>query len=417
MVESAAATVKVIPLGDALTIDFHEAMVHATLDRFREQRGDVWAELTLRTSAPGVTPNLHQSRWNLCSLSQRDQLARVLRRRFPVEGVDWPDLIEQIARIGLEHHRAGEPVVMVGRLERAAGPRYLIEPVLLDGELNLLYGPGGTAKTTLGVALALSAQECVPLLGLAAPEHAVRGLLLDFETTAETIDGYVKRLAAGAGLSTIPELAYRRCVGALADQADEIRRLIATHRIGFVVIDSAGAACAGEPESAEVTLRLTNAIRSFKTTALLIDHLPKEGDDPFGSVYKVNAARMVWRVRRQQEIGEDEIRIGLFNTKSNLTRKHRPLGWRLRFDNDAETATFSRIDPADVESFRSELPARDQIRGYLLSAGAATARAISDATGLPYNTTRETLKRMESRQQVVRLPRDGDREVYWGVPA
>jgi len=305
---------------------------------------------------------------------------------------------------------------MVGRLDRAPGPRYLIPPVLLEHELNLHYGPGGTGKTTFAVACAFTAQERVPLLGLPVPEQPVRSLILDFETTAETIDGYVKRLATGAGLSTVPEIAYRRCVGALADQADELRRLIAQHRIGFVVIDSAGAACAGEPESAEVTLRLTNAIRTFRVTALLIDHLPKAGEDPFGSVYKVNAARMVWRIRRQQEIGEDEIRIGLFNTKSNLTRKHRPLGWRLRFDNDSETATFTRIDPADIEGFRSELPARDQIRTYLLGAGAAPAKAITDATELPYNTVRETLKRMEARGQVARLPREGEREVYWGVP-
>jgi len=36
-----------------------------------------------------------------------------------------------------------------------------------------------------------------------------------------------------------------------------------------------------------------------------------------------------------------------------------------------------------VEGFRSGLSAREQIRTYLLGAGAATAKAIGDATGLP----------------------------------
>jgi hypothetical protein len=279
-----------------------------------------------------------------------------------------------------------------------------------------MYGAGGTGKTYLSVALALTAEYHLPLLGLSTPQDSVRALYLDFETTPETIDGYVKRLASGSGLTTIPELAYRRCVGALADDAEEIRRLVVQNRIGVLIVDSAGAACGGEPESAEVTLRLTNAIRTFGTTTLLIDHVPKDGEEPFGSVYKVNAARMVWRVRRQQEAGEDIIRIGLFNTKSNLTRKHRPLGWRLGFDNDTGTASFSRIDPADVAEFRPALPARDQIRAYLLGGGAATAKTITEAIGLSYNTVRETLKRMEGRHEAMRLPKDGEREVYWAVP-
>lgn len=407
---------KVHRLGDTITMNFHEAMVHATLEHPRDVRGDLWAEVTLRSSAPAVTPHLHRSRLNLASLTQRDHLARMLRRRFPVEGVDWAEIVEQVAVTGLDLFRAGEPVVMVGRLDRAPGPRYLVEPLLLAGELNMLYGAGGTGKTTLAVALALTAQERASILGLEPPSEPSGTLFLDFEQSAEAIDGLVKRLAAGAGLPTVPEVAYRRCVGALADQVEGLRRLIAEQRARFVIVDSAGAACGGEPESAEVVLRLTNGIRALETTALLIDHLPKAGEEPFGSVYKVNAARMVWRVRRQQEVGEDEIRLGLFNTKSNLSRKHRPMGWRLRFDNTTEAATFSRTDPAEVEEFRSGLSAREQVCTYLLGAGSATARVVTDATGLPYNTVRETLKRMEARQEAVRLPKEGEREVYWGLP-
>ncbi len=403
--------------GDTITLDFHDALVHAILERPRDVRGDLWAEVTLRTSAPAVTPHLHRSRLNLSSLSQRDSLARMLRRRFPVDGVDWPEIVEQVAVAALDLYRAGEPVVMVGRMPRAPGPRYLVEPLLLDGELNLLYGPGATGKTTLAVALALTAQERVPVLGLTPPQEPVRGLFFDWEQSPDAIDSLVKQIAAGTGLSVVPELAYRRCVGALADQVEDLRRAVAEQRARFVIVDSAGAACGGEPESAEVVLRLANGLRALGVTVLLIDHVPKEGEDPFGSVYKVNAARMVWRVRRQQEVGEDEIQVGLFNTKSNLTRKHRPLGWRLRFDNEAEAITVTRIDPAEIEEFRSGLSAREQIRRYLLATGAATAKIIAEGTSLPYNTVRETLKRMEGRHQVRRLPREGEREVYWGIPA
>ena len=78
--------------------------------------------------------------------------------------------------------------------------------------------------------------------------------------------------------------------------------------------------------------------------------------------------------------------------------------------------SFSRIDPADVKEFQPALPARDQIRTYLLGVGAATTKAITEATELPYNTVRETLRRMEARREAVRVPNDGERDTSWGVP-
>src|SRR5439155_27184490 len=175
-----SSTPTVNRMADVVTIDFHEEMVYATLDRFRDLRGDVWVEATLRTSAPGVEPDLHQSRLNLCSMSHREQLVRILRRRFPVDAVNWPEVVERIARVGLEAYRTGQPVVLVGRLPRLPGPQYFLEPIVLAGQLNWLYGPGGTGKTTIAVAVALSVQERVPLLGLPLPPTPVRALHLDF---------------------------------------------------------------------------------------------------------------------------------------------------------------------------------------------------------------------------------------------
>ncbi len=217
-------------------------------------------------------------------MSQREQLARMLRRRFPVDGLDWQDLVERLAIIGLDHHRAGKPVILVGRLARSPRPTYVIDPLILQDELCLWYGAGGTAKTTTAVATCFAVQEHLPLLGLSTSPEPARVLYLHWETSEETVDGIVKRLAAGAGLPLAPELLYRRCAGALSDQAEDLRRLIVERGVRFVVVDSLGSACGGEPESAEVVLRLVNAIRTFSVTLLLIDHVPREGEEPFGSV-------------------------------------------------------------------------------------------------------------------------------------
>lgn len=410
------ATVHVAPDGDTMTVDFHDAQVYATLDRWREARGDVWANLRLTTSLPAMGPILHESRWNLSSTTHREEIARSLRRRY--EGLDWLDLLHALAILALDRRRVGEPVVMAGRLPATAGPRYLLDPLVLRDELNLLYGAGGTGKSFLAIAVALAIQEPWSALGPGVPlDTHVPGLYLDFETSPQEIDSRVKMIAAGAHASPVPELAVKRCSGALADQVDDLRRVVAQVRAKFVVVDSAGAACAGEPESAEVTLRLTNAIRALRVTALLIDHLPKEGEDPFGSVYKINAARNVWRIRREQQEGTHEITVGLWHRKTNASHLHKPLGFTLAFSEVGDRVRFTRADLTAVESFRETLPLRDLIRGYLLAEGAASMKQIADALGKPYDAVRMALKRMDGKG-VTRLPSEapGD-EVRWGIPS
>jgi AAA domain len=365
--------------------------------------------VTLRTSAPGVTPHLHQSRWSLVSMSQREQLARMLRRRFPVEGVDWEEVVERLALIGLDHHRAGEPVVLVGRLARSPRPTYALDPLILQGELNLWYGAGGTAKTTTAVAACLTVQEHLPLLGLPHSSEPARALYLDWELSSEMVDGIVKRLAAGAGLTLAPELLYRRCAGALADQAEDLRRLIVERAVRFLVVDSLGSACGGEPESAEVVLRLVNAVRTFNVTVLLIEHVPRDGEEPFGSVYKFNAPRLIWRFRKQQEVGEDEVQVAAFNTKANLSALHRPLGWRLRFAD--ETTTLTRIDPAEVAGFQASLPLSARIL-HALRDGALGVEDLAEVLGVSGGQVRARCSELHRRGKLVRL----DRGEY-GLPA
>lgn len=404
-------------VGTSLLIDYTDADLHVTLDRWRESRGDIWAEVILRTSRPGRLPHLHQSRWNLSSMSHRQALVRTLRSRWEgPDAPDWSKIIEQTALLGLEHSRTGEPVVMVGRMDRSPSPRYLLRPLLPASELSMLYGDGGSGKTLLAVAIALSVQEGLPVLGL-TPEGREKVLFLDWETSAETLDARVKMVASGTDCATIPELTYRRCSGPLADQVDDLQRVIGRTGARWIIVDSVGAACGGEPESAEVVLRMVNAIRALQATTLLIDHTPKGGDEPFGSVYKKNACRMVWHLRREQDVDETQMHLAAFNVKTNLSRKHRPLGWRVQFDEEAETVRFRAVDVGDVAAFRMGLSVREQIRLYLAGTGAGSVKDISEGTGLAKETVSRVLRRMAGDRQVLRLAKEGAEDVKWGLLA
>lgn len=391
-------------IGDSLTFDYHRAQIHIVLDRFREARGDLWAQATWRTSAPGMTPDLHQSRWNLCSMSQRDVLIRRLRARY--EGPDWHDIVERTARLALEIWRAGEPVVMVGRMDRVPGPAYLVDPFLVQNEVNMIYGDEATGKSFTAIALALTVQEDIPVLDLGAA--AVRPVLyVDYETTAEEIDQRVKMVARGAGVEPAPEIAYLRGVGVLADRAAEIAAKVATVQPGLVIVDSVGYACGaveGTSDWSGPFLRMTEVLRGWRTTVLLIDHAGE--DRPYGTRYKMFACRNVWKTKKVQEAGERILHLGFYNQKQSNAALHRSLGYRLEFDPDGQQIHFRREDLLDVPELAQGLSAWVRIRA-MLARGAMRAPVIAEELGIPQSSARRVLREHYMKGQV------DEREGLW----
>jgi len=129
----------------------------------------------------------------------------------------------------------------------------------------------------------------------------------------------------------------------------------------------------GEPESAEIVLRMFQALRSLKVTSLLIDHTNKEGH-LFGSVYKFNASRVIFEARKSQQPDDDLIVFGLFHRKSNNSKLIRDMGFELSFEDD--TAIFSRKDVRDTP-LAEHMRVADQIAA-LLRRGAMTVPDIAD---------------------------------------
>jgi len=309
-------------------------------DRLHEDKDGVYAEINVSCTIPGVPGQLHGPvRFNLTATQSRTTLVNYLNKRIEIP--EWAQFLEQASQLAVAQYRAGEPVQnLADHLARREG-QWCLWPFIAENQVNILYGDGATAKSTIALALMVSIQTGEPIVG-EEPKLLHKGLYLDWEDDVET---HGERYGWLNIQTEAQAILYRKMYGTLADQIDEVRRLVDEHNIGFLVVDSAALACGSEPEKAEPPIRLFNAIRSIGVTTLLIAHINKEGG-LYGNVAWRNYGRNVWKTEKQQTPGEDTMEIGLFHKKSNRGRLEKPQGFRISWGEGS--ITFKRIEVLDI---------------------------------------------------------------------
>lgn len=384
--------------------------VDAELERFSEHRDELTAEVTLRSRREPRPGLLHSARLNLMSTQARKTLAQALDHREP--DVEWSSVIEGMCFLARERYRAGDPSIDLRFLEPTVGDRWLLEPFIERGGPTVLFADGGTGKSLMGLAMAISIATAQPVLGRPVGSPCAV-MYLDFETDSGTIEEHYSAILAGAGIADRPPVYYRRQVASLAEAAPTIRREIAQLDVGFVVVDSLGAGRGGEPESADTTIRLFNAARSFGVPWLGIDHVTKangnNGSRPFGSAFTHNLARLTWGADKAQEEGVSEMTIALRNFKRNNGRALPQRAYRLAFESDAAdrllSVRFGAVDVASVPEFSGRLPLKQQIL-HELTGGPLAIKDLAEALG-------KDLKLVSARagelRKAGRLVRIGDR--------
>ena len=164
-------------------------------------------------------------------------------------------------------------------------------------------------------------------------------------------------LRKGMGLEGQSGVWYKAMSQGLSGDLETVRKIVLNRNISFLVLDSLGSASAGEPESAEVVLRMFASLRSLKVTSLCIDHTNKEGT-LFGSVYKFNAARQIFEIKKDQKPGEDKLVFGLFHKKANNSKLIKDIGFQLDFSQEGQVKV-SRQDVRDTDlSHHQSVPDR-----------------------------------------------------------
>lgn len=378
-------------LGLGYRLAIPKSGVDFRVNHVRRSSGELSAEVIVRANLEGVRTTdgvLSVSRLNLHAPQTRERMAKYLASRTPGFDIDWAGHLELLVLRVITAEKEGSPIIEVGDLpvvERTA--TYTVEPLVRKNAVSLLYGPGGSGKSLLALACAMSVaagREIVPGM-----PPSVKGpvLYLDWETDHDTVNERMAYIAAGHDFPR-PRLYYRRCNRPIAQDAESLGSTIAELGIKFVVVDSAAMAMgAGNEHSdaADSVLTLFDALRVLGVTVQLVDHVSKtemsvsgktRGKMPYGSIYKVNLARSAWEVRNTAEAGDEGTSMTLVHTKSNDSAIHSPVGLVVEFGN--RSIKFAGAPVA----LDAPMSIADRAAEFLEDGDEMTAEELSDELGI-----------------------------------
>lgn len=392
-------------LGYVLTVP--DLTIDMTLDRLSRTRGELHGELTVTCGLPGgrsADGHLHGARFNVSGGTTRGTLSKVLAKRAGTADVDWEDLLEDFCRRVMTAEREGDPVTLVGALPIPVGETYRLAPLLPEGQTTILYGEGGTGKSTLAAAMAVSVETGVSVIEGWTPRRAPI-LYMDWEAGRASINRRVRGVAIGAHIPAIVQVHYLDCRrrGALYTFAEDIARLIDLEGFGLVIVDSVGMASGTSSEGTdanESAIRLFQAFGFLGTTILAADHVSKAETEvtnrpakPYGSIYKTNLARATYELRRQKAPDGGSY-LGLYNTKANDADTLPPQAISVVHGDDG-SITYERLDQIPTE-LAGPLSQADRIASYL-AGDRMTVEQLSDLTGIAENAVRAVLSRHKRR--------------------
>lgn len=376
-----------------------------TLDRITESRGELHGELTVTRSPEG---HLLRSRFNVSGMNARSATAKFLTSRS--NHADWAAVLEAFCLRVLEAERAGEPWATVGGKRPASGSvLYTLAPIIPANRSTIIFGDGGSGKSTICTAIAVSVSTGRMVLPDFTPSVSGPVLVLDWEADADEWHERVVAVSKGIAIEP-PTIHYRACVGPLTGQVEQVAAMAQEVGAVLLIVDSVGMASPSAREGTdanEAALRLFGALREIGVTALLIDHISKAGADaeggahkPYGSIYKSNLARSTWELVRGPSTGPEQS-IAMYHRKANRSALHQPIGLKVIHGTEGEIDFY----PEDIDAMPS-LAAKVSVPVRIvraLSRGAMSAPELAAELAVSDNVVRVHLSRLMARRQVTKL--------------
>ncbi len=385
--------------GDLMaSIRSKETYIVFTLRNMSYMGGDLNTVLTCCPVTPSSEGIPYTTRINLLSTSARDSLVRSLKSAF-TEDVNWTMTINTLCSSVEKYLSEQQQLSDLSEVEEDTNS-YLLHPFLAENSANMLFGKGGTGKSYLSIAMALSVSSGEPFLDY-TPTTQKNVLFLDYESTKNVFARRVRMV--DPTFNTKGRLFYYGMSSPLADSVDMIKRRMTDNNIGFVVVDSAALAAGGKPEDAVNALTFFSALKKLNTTTLVIAHETKAENKsyPFGSVFFFNNLRNIWNASSQQDdLGSDALNLGLFHRKSNEDKIMAPRGVRIYFGKDR--IEFSK---GTTNLWEQEQSHSSRVYQLMRDGTAGSPMQISKDLGINYQTVKSTITRLKKDG---RIDKEGD---------
>ena len=390
---------------DHMTFEWADEGVRIIINLLQEDRShNISGEVKVLLSGEQI----HRGRLNLTSIQTRKQWQNILQERHShmggIDEIDWYAILEEMCSEASDIYRRGEPVHVLGEVPEDDVVRWRLSPLLLDAP-TLIYGPGSSGKSMLSAYFAVLIQNGLDMNGFQADQGEV--LYLDYETDAHEIATRVRMIQRSIDIDVPSKIRYRFCSSPLVTEIESIRHYVQEHSINYVIVDSVGTACGGEPESASNVLNYFAALRSLKVGTLSISHTNREGS-MFGSAYLTWQARSVYEIKKSQKNEDTFIDCALHHRKSNNGKLIAPVGFRVEFDIPRGSIEIHQRGLADVEQLEGSAPLRERLEVLLRDGDSWSRDEICEALNITYSQ-RSNLRSVISRNKNIFHTTEDDR--------
>lgn len=379
-----------------------------TLSRiYAHKDGVTKCQLQVTTTHKNYNPHILLDTFTLNSSRSRVELKNRLSTRYK-EPFDWDSTLENICVRTLAELDKGEPVDDVLPEDEVPAIEYLIEPLIYKGLPNMIYGDGGSCKSSLAIAL------CLFVSGVTNPFHwqvtKAKPLYLDWEADRHTFKRELSRLCNGLSAPGIP-IKHRNMNKPLPNDIEQIERIIKENGIDFLVIDSLGLAAGSDNlKDPEAATKYYSALNYLGVTSLTLAHPPKKQADisyessVYGSAFFKYLTRNQWEMRKTAEPDSEEAMLGLFHRKVNYGSLRKPIAIKFEYTDQLINMSLGNVN--DVEDFISSLSMEMQIRHHLLKTGKQTIQQIAEGINSKKGIVAVILNRMEKKGKVVHMGKE-----------
>ena len=386
----------------------------------RDRDGGLWSEMEVLCTTPGMEGPLLRSRVNLIKGNSRRDASKDLASRTQAMNLDWDSMIEEASYWVVDRVRAGEPEIILRDAPEPSVTKAYIPPLLIPDGSTIMFGRGGSLKSYIALALAISLHTGSEIIKGLVPAVQMRVAFVDWEWNATIHRRRMRRICEGAGIE-LPDLIYVKARAPFAEERDRLRHVIRRQGVEYLILDSAGKACGDDPETAKVANAFFGVLDSLDRNALITSHITKDdakkgnAEAPFGSNYWENNARSTWFVKLKDQLGLQSSVVGLYHKKTNEERRESPFAIDFAAAEDDGPITMSRIDVGHDPQLSQSLPVKLRIIDFL-QGGSEPIHVIADEIGAEIEAVRVALKRGKEKGLFVDFP--GPDGIYrWGIKA